>query len=150
IAGPAVLIGKGGWLFPGWESLTKADRGEIDTSIALMRYARDRLAEHNIGLVILVVPVKAAFYEERLPDGISISEDVKRRYGYIVSKLEQSQIATIDDRAILKTVEKEQQVFHRTDYHWTAWSAEATAASIADLIKKKWKLQGREGSGDAL
>jgi alginate O-acetyltransferase complex protein AlgJ len=148
---PNVIKGKDGWLFPGWESLTTANPVNLDSSVELIRYAKDRLADQGIGLVVLVVPIKARFYSDRLPSERTMSAEVKARYQYILSALTNEKIDTLDARPIMQSVERDQQtVFYRADYHWTSWAAEAVADKVAELIKTKLLLKGQAGTGDIL
>ena len=150
-ANPAVIMGKEGWLFPGWESLTSADTAGVDRSIALIRYAKERLSDRGIGLVILIAPLKARFYGDRLPPDRAVSSEVSARYAYIQSALASAAIDTLDAIPVLRSVEHDQQTaFYRADYHWTSWAAEATADRVAALIKAKWTLKGNPGTGDII
>lgn len=149
--GPIIIMGKGGWLFPGWESLTTSDTAGVQKVVALIKDTKDRLAARNILLVPLVVPLKASFYPDKLPDGTSVSADVKARYDFILAQLKQSGLEAIDLRPALKSVETgKQTIFFRADYHWTAWSAEAAAGAVAQVIKGSVKLSGAPGTGDKL
>ncbi len=146
-----VIMGKGGWLFPGWESLTDADRSGVAGTLALVRDAGERLNARSIKLLVLLVPLKANFYVDRLPEGTGIAPDVAARYDAILSQFKASGIDTVDLRPALKGVEQgKQTAFYRADYHWTAWSAEAAADEVAKAIKASVHLSGRPGTGDVL
>jgi alginate O-acetyltransferase complex protein AlgJ len=148
---PTVIVGKEGWLFPGWESLTTANTAGVDSSIALIRYAKERLADRGVGLVVLIVPLKARFYGDRLPSDRAVSFKVNARYPYILSALSSATIDTLDAIPILQSAEHDQQTaFYRADYHWTSWAAEAVGDKVAELIKTKWSLKGKAGTGDIL
>jgi alginate O-acetyltransferase complex protein AlgJ len=151
IANESVLVGKDGWLFPNWESLTKSDKPAIDATIALIRHAKDLFAARNIGLVVMVVPMKATFYPQRLPAGQAVSPAVKERYKYILEALKRAQITTFDLDPVLHRVENgTQTAFYRADYHWTAQAAEASADAAAEVIRKGWTLTGKNGTGAPL
>lgn len=146
-----VLEGKDGWLFPGWESLNTVDAAGIDASIALIQSANTLLAAREVQLLVLVVPMKAPFYPDRLPEGQTISPAVRGRYPSILAALARSGIKTIDAQPALHSVEQgKQTAFYRADYHWSAWSAEATAAALAEVIRNGKKLNGKEGTGTVL
>ncbi|MDI4664462.1 twin-arginine translocation pathway signal [Xanthobacter autotrophicus] len=149
--GTPILIGKDGWLFPGWESLTVLDRAGITANVGLIRDAKAALAARGVTLVTLVVPLKAGFYKARLPEGASLSADVAGQYDFILDELKKAGIDTLDLRPALKAVETGRQTsFYRADYHWTAWSAEAAADAVAAAIKARVpKLAGNPG-GDKL
>lgn len=87
----------------------------------------------GIALLVEVVPMKARFYPDRLPDGTAMTPEVGARYGAILANLAAAGIPTFDVNAVLQTVT--QQVFFRTDYHWTEWSAEAVAQACAKKLQ---------------
>jgi len=99
-----------------------------------------------------VVPLKASFYTDKLPDGNRISAEVAGQYDYILAELKKAGLDTVDLRPALKSVQTGKQViFYRADYHWSAWSAEAAADAVAQAIKASGvKLAGAPGSGDKL
>ncbi|KAG0921607.1 hypothetical protein G6F31_020252 [Rhizopus arrhizus] len=132
-----VIQGKDNWLFPGWGSLTQVDTRGIDASTQLVRETRDALAAKGIQLEVLVLPDKTLFYQDKLPDGKTLSADVKKRYQTIQDKLKQAGVATFDDEAVLKRVKDGgQDVFYRTDQHWTQAAADAPAEALAQRIKQ--------------
>ncbi len=147
----AVLTGKDDWLFYAQDNISDAGKASIDNSIALMRAARENLAKQGVGLVVLVAPLKARFYEDKLPAGKSISPAVKDRYANIIAGLKQADIKTVDLMPVLKSVEHDEQTaFLQKDSHWTAWSAEAAAKATAPIITQNWKLGGQAGTGTKL
>jgi alginate O-acetyltransferase complex protein AlgJ len=147
-----VIIGKGGWLFPGWESLTTLDKPGIDKVVGLIADTKAALAGRNIALIVPVVPLKARSYAANLPDGTRLSPEIEGQYDYILGQLRQAGIETLDLRPALKSVETgKQTAFYRADYHWTAWAAEAAADAVGQLIKQKFpRLGGQPGTGDKL
>ena len=149
--GTAIVIGRDGWLFPGWESLVTLDRAGITANVALLADAKAALAARGITLVTMVVPLKASFYAERLPDGTRISADVAGQYDFILDQLKTAGIDTVDLRPALKSVQVGRQTsFYRADYHWTAWASEAAADAVAQVIRARVpKLAGAPG-GDKL
>ncbi|VVE27381.1 twin-arginine translocation pathway signal [Pandoraea capi] len=147
----AVLIGKDDWLFYAQDNMTDAGRAGIDNSVSLMRSARDALQAKGIGLVVVVAPLKARFYEDKLPAGTTIAPAVRDRYAQMIDSLRRADIQTVDLMPVLKSVEHDNQTaFLQKDSHWTAWSAEAAAAATADVIKKHWTLTGQPGTGKKL
>lgn len=147
-----VIMGQGGWLFPGWESLTVLDKAGIARTIGLLKDTQTALAAKNIKLLPVVVPLKASFYTDKLPNGTKISADVAGQYDYILAEMKKAGLDTVDLRPALKSVQTGKQViFFRADYHWSAWSAEAAADAVAQAIKASGiKLSGAAGSGDKL
>ncbi|CTP84844.1 hypothetical protein XTPLMG730_0918 [Xanthomonas translucens pv. phlei] len=56
-----VLVGKDGWLFPAWGSLTEVDGAAIERNTASIAEARTALAAAGVELEVLVLPDKALF-----------------------------------------------------------------------------------------
>lgn len=147
-----VINGADGWLFPGWGSLTEVDTKGIDANTALINEARQALAARNVQLQVLVLPDKTLFYQDKLPAGKTLSPQVQQRYQTILGKLKQAGIPAFDDYAVLKKLKDSgQEVFYRTDQHWTQAAADATAVATAEQIKRDVpSLKGSAGTGMAL
>ncbi|WP_449440072.1 MULTISPECIES: alginate O-acetyltransferase AlgX-related protein [Pseudomonas] len=150
-AASAVITGDGGWLFPAWESLSKVDNTGTARNVVLIKELQQQLEREHIGLIVLVVPMKAPFYAQRLPVDQPISAAVMQRYEHLQSDLTRAGLSTLNIKPILQRTEQgKQTAFYRADYHWTAWSAENTADATAQLIAERYRLQGEPGGGAAL
>lgn len=147
-----VLKGKDGWLFGGWGSLTKVNIAGIDTSVDLVSRVNQLLAAKNIKLQVLLLPDKVHFYTDKLPEGSTVSPEVKQRYTLILGKLQQAGVSTFDDYTVMQNVQKSgSEVFYKTDQHWTQEAADATAQATADMIKRDVpQLAGAAGTGTPL
>lgn len=147
----AVIEGRDKWLFPGWESHDKVDHAGIAQSIALIKDVKNDLAARKIELLLVVAPMKAPFYTDKLQETQKLSAEVTARYAGLTVALKEAGLQSVDVPSILKTNLKDKQsAFFRTDYHWTAWAAEAAAAATARAIKDSWKLRGEPGGGTVL
>ncbi|MHC8367204.1 alginate O-acetyltransferase AlgX-related protein [Pseudomonas sp. ZT5P21] len=150
-AASAVITGDDGWLFPAWESLSKVDNPGTARNIALVKQLQQQLERKHIGLIVLVVPMKAPFYAQRLPAAQPLSPAVIQRYEQVQNDLTRAGLTTLNIKPILQRTEQgKQTAFYRADYHWTAWSAENTADATAKLITERYRLQGDPGGGAAL
>ena len=146
-----IISGKDGWLFPGWESISVLDRSGITANVMLMQETKAALAARNVTLMVMVVPMKAPFYREKLPDGTTLSADVAGQYDFILDQLRKAGIDTVDLRPALKSVQTGKQTsFYRADYHWTAWASEAAADVVAQAIKAKVGKLAGSPPGDKL
>ncbi|WP_194790450.1 alginate O-acetyltransferase AlgX-related protein [Pseudomonas sp. UFMG81] len=147
-----VLRGNDGWLFPGWGSLTEVDGRGIEASTALIKDAQQALAARGVQLQVLVLPDKTRFYQDKLPAGKALSAPVQQRYQTILASLRKAGISAIDDEAVLRQVKAGgQEVFYRTDQHWTQAAADATAVATAAQAKRDVPtLKGNAGSGMVL
>lgn len=150
-AASSVITGKDSWLFPAWESLNKVDNPGTARSIALIKDVQQQLAREKIALVVLVVPMKAPFYAQRLPADQPLSPAVVQRYERLQGDLSKASLTTLNLKPILQQTEQgKQTAFYRADYHWTAWSAENSADATAKLITARYRLQGEPGGGAVL
>ena len=132
-AADLIIDGKGDWLFPAWESLTDAGTAGIASATKTIAAANGIFKAAGIVLLVEVVPMKARFYPDRLPDGTAMTPAVGARHGAILASLAAAGVPTFDVNAVLQTVT--QQVFFRTDYHWTEWSAETVAQACAKQLQ---------------
>ncbi|NYT58416.1 twin-arginine translocation pathway signal [Alcaligenaceae bacterium] len=144
-------MGKDNWLFYSRDNLVDTGAEGIANSVRLMQGAQDALSTNGVGLIVVVAPLKARFYEDKLPSGQRISAQARNRYKSIIASLQAANIKTIDLTPILKAVEQgEQTAFLQKDSHWTAWSAEASGKAVADLIQQDGSLKGEAGGGAKL
>jgi alginate O-acetyltransferase complex protein AlgJ len=148
LARDAVLEGKQNWLFAGWESLATAKPAAEKSSIGLIAGASRQFAKKNIKLIVLIVPLKPRYYEPLLPDGVAMSDEIRKRYDVLLTELRSSGVTAIDIRDAFKTViAGKQEVFYRADFHWTTFAAEATADQVAASILSSGPLPGKSGTG---
>ncbi len=146
-----VIKGQDGWLFPVWESLTDASKPRIDANLVIIGAVRKHLAEKNIQLLTLVVPMKASFYPDRMPPTKPISAEVMNRYAYVMAGLCAAGIRTVNVANVLRAQEKDgQHAFFRTDYHWTAQAAEASAVATAEQIRQQVHFDKEPAGGSEL
>nr|WP_315528926.1 twin-arginine translocation pathway signal [uncultured Achromobacter sp.] len=144
-----VITGTDGWLFAAWASLADTDVQAIDASTRLIAEAKTRLASRGIHLELLLLPDKVGFYEDRLPQGKTVSASVKKRYATILDSLQKAGVDVLDAKSVftgLRAAGKD--VYYRSDQHWTLAAAETTADAIATRIKQAVpKMAGAPGSG---
>jgi alginate O-acetyltransferase complex protein AlgJ len=146
-----VYEGRENWLFPVWESLTDVGATGLEETLTLIRDTNSWLAGRHIGLIVMVVPMRARYYAQYLPPGRTLSAGVEDRYNRILATLQKQNIKTVDVQAALHTLDASgQAAFYRADYHWTPWGAEAAATQVAAVIQQNWKLQGVPGGGHPL
>ncbi len=142
-AAPLVISGKGDWLFPAWESLSDPGTAGIAGAMQTIASTNQTLKATGVTLLILVVPLKARLYPDKLPDGVSLAAGVAARYAAILSALDAAKVATFDVEAVLRTMT--QPAFFRTDDHWTEWSAEAVAQACAARLQSLVSLPPAAG-----
>ncbi len=131
-----VLIGKDGWLFTSEEFVFHPEGQEaMKDKLELASQAKKILAEQNINLVVLLVPSKARIYGDKLGrySFPRYNEDV---YDSFARDLEALDIPVVNLLSTFKTAKKQQDVFLKTDTHWTLYGARVAAAEIANVVNK--------------
>lgn len=130
------VIGKNGWLFTSEEFQTaKTDAAEIQNKVAYVKQVRDDLAKDNAKLVVALIPAKTRIYAAELGKvkqpavWNGVYQDFRRQ-------LEEADIPTPDlDSAFQQAQKNGNQVFLRTDTHWTPQGAELAAALLAATVR---------------
>lgn len=144
-----VIVGKDGWLYAAWASLSDTDSQAIDASSKLIKEAQTRLAARGVHLELLLLPDKVVLYEEHLPQGKTVSASVKKRYDTILASLRAAGVEVLDTKKLFTKLRHEgKDVYYRSDQHWTLPAAETVAAAIASRIRQAVpKIKGADGSG---
>lgn len=147
-----IIKGKDGWLFPRWGSLKVRDDSGIENSTKLIGEAKKILSEKNIQLEVILLPDKSRFYQAKVPANDTLSPEVQQRYTLILEKLQKVGVNTFDGESLLLQVQQSgQDVYYRTDQHWTQAAADAFADATAKQIQRDVPtLPGQAGSGMAL
>jgi alginate O-acetyltransferase complex protein AlgJ len=148
---PLVIEGRDGWLFPVWESLVDANTPRIASTLEDIAFLQQQLAARQITLMAMVIPMKAAFYPERVPPAQPVSAEVSRRYASVLAGLAAAAVPTFDNLRVLRSLEQAGTgAFFRTDYHWTAQGAEASADAAAEMVRAKVSLSPSASGGSKL
>lgn len=146
-----IIEGRDRWLFPGWESLTEDDTAGCLQALNLIHKAADRLSASDIRMVIVIAPLKARAYADKLPDGMALSPAVKGRYAALAAHAGKIGLDMVDAEAAMATVNPtDDTTFIRADYHWSARAAEANAAATAKLLQARGLFAERTGGGTRL
>ncbi|KRG84460.1 hypothetical protein ABB34_09230 [Stenotrophomonas daejeonensis] len=147
----SALVGKEGWVFYAGDEILHSDMQAVHRNVALMRDAGEQLQAAGVGLVVVVVPLKARLAQQKLPEGVVLGDAVQERYAAIMREFAAAGVVATDAMRALAAVQAQgMPAFFRTDSHWTAWSAEATGVATAELIKRHWSLSGQPGTGKRL
>lgn len=168
-ASGAVTKGEDGWIFLNadlrylsipefWgktaEKVSKAAKPEwADPLPAIMDFNK-QLSAAGVKLIVMPIPAKAAVYPEFLPGGWSGEGRPDAPLGKFLEILQQNGVETIDLWEVYakeKKAHPDNQIYCRTDTHWTpygAWlAAEAVAAKLRDLgvVSKIGEASGEPG-----
>ena len=144
-----VIEGKNDWLFPGWDSLKDRKPDGEKKSAELIGSINKELSSRNIKLIVILIPTKFTYYRQYLPDGLSVSPAVDRRYDFILASLKDVSVQTVDVRdAFRKLLDQNQLVFYRTDYHWTSVCCRSDGGSSRGRNNERWNTCGRSRIGN--
>lgn len=123
---PGLVIGDGGWLFSSEEfPLPSLREQRIAQNVQRMRDLVDQLARHGVRTVILPIPTKAELYEEHVP--ARLGRHVLRM-DRVNRALEAQGLESIHlDEALQQARQRGEQVFFRTETHWTPEGARVAA-----------------------
>jgi alginate O-acetyltransferase complex protein AlgJ len=133
-ARPEVLVGSDGWLYSAEEFAPPAPLSvPLGRAVDRISAAREALAAKGIDLVVALVPAKAVVESThlgryRLPAALDGRYDAARR------ALADRGITAPDLRAALSQAAVTDDMYLRTDTHWTPAGARAAAAALAGVI----------------
>lgn len=146
------IIGKDNYLFPAWGTTDAPDWAAIDATVARIVEVNRRLAARGIVLVAPVLPSKKLFYADKLNAGDALTPEMLGRYAGIRDRLAAAKVPGFDVEALFNAIQaKGEQVYYRTDQHWTQAAADAAAQATAKLIHELVPtLAGQPGTGFAL
>lgn len=132
-----VLIGSEGWLFTSEEFGIPNVAGDSEeifaANLAAIGEVRRRLALDGVELVVALVPAKARIYPEHL-GRYQLPSASQKRYRRALSGLRASGVPTVDLLPSLRGVKNEEQLFLRTDTHWTPAGAEVAATEVSGFV----------------
>jgi alginate O-acetyltransferase complex protein AlgJ len=129
-----VLVGKDGWLFTSEEFKFYPDGDEaMQDKLELATVAQEKLAEFGSNLVVVIIPSKASIYSENLGrySVPSYNQDV---YETFAEELEARGVTVVRLLEPLTIAKGQQDVFLKTDTHWTPYGAEVVAKTIAEVV----------------
>lgn len=146
------IVGKDNYLFAAWGTSDAPNWTAIDATVARVAQVHKRLAARGIVLIAPVLPNKKIFYADKLQGDDVPTAEMLGRYAGIRDRLAAAKVPSFDAEAMYRALQKRgEQVYFRTDQHWTQAAADATAKATAELIHHLVpKLAGDPGSGLAL
>jgi alginate O-acetyltransferase complex protein AlgJ len=147
-----VVFGQEGWLFAAWEDIRRVNLTRTRQVAALLGQAVGVLKSAGMEVALTIAPTRARIYPEFLPPDFQPGADVARRYAVVMEELGKS-TNIIPDLATLFAALRQrggENVFFKADTHWTAVTAEAAAAELANTIKARVQLPASPRSGARL
>jgi len=126
-----VIVGRQGWLFSEEEFRGAANAdGGISRGVREISKVAVDLRSRGLHLIVVPLPAKSDVYREYLTDQryASIAE---RRYADFLDAMSAAQIDVVDARKALLRAKVQDNVFLKTDTHWTPAGARAVSDEIA-------------------
>ena len=116
------------------EDITYPDKKSTDADIrALQKFKKKYSAKK---MYFMLVPNAANILSDKLPGGV-VTHDQNRDMDRLFGAVEALGYKTIDVRDELKKASKTQQVYYRTDHHWTTDGAYIGYKKAAEVMKLK-------------
>ncbi len=134
-----VVVGQQGWLFSK-EEFVWSPREAANLQVALDEIAAvaRQFSAANIQLLPVLLPAKSEIYSEQL---VQVNPQLQARlYEQALHGLADRGVAVADLRPLLWRAAKQQEVFLKTDTHWTPFGALRVAQWTAQQL-------GQEGDG---
>ncbi|MCD0162689.1 hypothetical protein IHN63_15475 [Deinococcus sp. 6YEL10] len=126
------LIGKNGWLFTSEEYQTSAeDAAEIQAKLAYIGQVRDELKKDGAQLVVALIPSKARVYGDQT--NAKVPAQTAPLYQSFRADLQKAGIPAPDLLTAFEEV-KSNDLFFKTDTHWTPAGAQIAAQAIAPVV----------------
>ena len=132
---PGVIVGDDDWLFTSEEfTLYPHDTNNLQRNLRTALAAADEIRQRGAKLVVVLVPAKARVEADHL-GRYTVPDQVAARPGPFVAGLRAAAIDVFDVEPALREARVSNQVFLRTDTHWTPHGADAAAKAIASHVR---------------
>ena len=140
---PGVVLGRDQWLYSDEEfNPIVNEELNLQGNYALVEGVRQTLKEKGVKLVMAIVPAKVRLYPEHLGE-VKPASIHANLYQDFHARVAADKILAPDLLGPLqKAKQNGQQVFLRTDTHWTPEGAEIAANTLAKTIADKFPLSG--------
>lgn len=139
---PGVQIGEQGWLYSSEEFKAEVDGAQqVRENLALIKGVRDELAQHDVMLLLAIVPSKSRLYPEFVGDNptSSLRQGLYQRF---LNEVRAADIAAPDLLSTLQAGKASGAMFLRTDTHWTPAGADLVAQQLSSTLKSAISLAG--------
>jgi hypothetical protein len=124
------LAGDDGWLFY-MDAVSIADYQRTnlldEPTLATLRQQLDQLSQdlesQGITLLVVIPPNKSTVYPQYMPSQIPVLAEISLLDQFVQAMGQTGRTRVVDLRATLAGASREQQVYYRTDTHWTDMGA---------------------------
>ena len=129
-----VVVGQQGWLYTSAEFKTYLPAEDnTEFNLQQIKLASTILSQRNIDLVVAVVPAKARIYPEYLGDR-KPGRAGSKRYRVFTEWLQTEGVHWTGFNEAMLAAKQEQQIYLRTDTHWTPNGAKIAAMHLSNYI----------------
>ncbi|OEE59386.1 hypothetical protein A1OQ_02755 [Enterovibrio norvegicus FF-162] len=127
-----VVVGSEGWLFSAEEYFVPEKKhAKLESNLLFVTNISKQFQASGITLKVALIPEKAEIYAEYAPIQPLRRQGLREE---IYATLRQGNLDVIDLFETLKALKHEQQLFLKTDTHWTPYGAKAAANIIAQTL----------------
>lgn len=135
---PGVILGSDGWMFTSEEFPLASTRERVlQRNLDQIRNTVETLRRKGIDTVIVPIPAKAEIYEEHVPDAF---RGHVFHASEVTNYLTRHRIAWVPVADHLTSAKRQgQQVFFRSETHWTPDGARASAAGVTQWLASHGK-----------
>ncbi|UJW74934.1 alginate O-acetyltransferase [Rhizobium sp. SL42] len=137
-----VIVGDDGWFFTG-EEFKRVKPTDIESAVNQIGEIRKKLAAAGIELVMVPLPAKSDIYTEHLPDMMR-NDAMVTAYGDFSTALSQAGMTVVDTRTAMLAAKPKDEVFLKSDTHWTPAGARATAEAVQNTFRQSGILLASE------
>jgi alginate O-acetyltransferase complex protein AlgJ len=127
------FVGKNEWLYSSVEFSEAASEAATNISIDLIRRFNRELERNGIGMVCVMIPLKARIHSEHLPDNVKLGPYLAGNYDRMLKALRAGQVKVIDlNTPFLASPQRtgEKPLFYRHDTHWSPAGSMLAAESV--------------------
>lgn len=144
-----VVIGEDGWLFTSEEfEVLKSSENNEQRFLSLVKRIHGHLKDHDIELVVVLLPAKSRLYSEYLGRA-SVPQYRQALYERVRGRLLAQNIFVPDVYTHLREKKSAQQLFLKLDTHWTPEGAQIVADYVAQAVSERSiSLEGTDFTTD--
>lgn len=130
-----VLVGQNGWLFSNEEFKFQPKASDNSNAhLAQILETKKTLEKSGAHLLVVVLPAKARVYPEQL-GRYHFPSYYQTQYQDTIQKLRASGVDVLNVQSALLEAKSQQDVFIKTDTHWTPFGATTVATSIKNHLQ---------------
>lgn len=130
-----VYFGKNSFLF---EKQSDYDEARMDAITAAVNQFTKKHSSYQSAFILS--PNASCVLSELLPD-YAVQESQEEQLSAIKKKLDKDTVQWIDCYDIFSSAENREELFYRTDHHWTTQAA----YQVFGALQKAWELDGKIG-----